>query len=318
MLSSLAPQPSGLAPVLSGLAPVLSSGSSAAAGAAPESLCHPLPEVRMMPRWNDGSTWNSGALWGPAAPASPLIPNPKRNKRTMKRQPYYPKLMPQQPEWHHNFASKLPGYATALGLDTAEVNAAVADNLLLAYALGDWITNVRNFAPSCTSALEDLTGGNGSEPFAFPAYAAPTPPALPSGITEVAPGALDRTFLLVKEIKGKKAYNETMGLDLRVVEEEDAAEHPRPEFALKTEAGDGCHCVKVRFKKFGHYAVAVYSKRGSGGWELLGIDSSSPYEDDRPLLVAGQPEIREYKLRFWDAGEENGDWTDVASITVSL
>jgi hypothetical protein len=36
------------------------------------------------------------------------------------------------------------------------------------------------------------------------------------------------------------------------------------------------------------------------------------------LLVAGQPEIREYKLRFWDAGAEIGDWTDVASTTVSL
>ena len=40
--------------------------------------------------------------------------------------------------------------------------------------------------------------------------------------------------------------------------------------------------------------------------------------NDRPLLVPGQPEIREYKLRFWDAGQENGDWTDVASATVSL
>jgi len=33
--------------------------------------------------------------------------------------------------------------------------------------------------------------------------------------------------------------------------------------------------------------------------------------------VAGQPEVREYRLRFWDAGEENGDWTNVASTTVS-
>ncbi len=271
-----------------------------------------------MPTWNSGSTWNSGILWGPAIPASPRIRNPKRQPHTMKRQPYYPKLQPQQPEWHHNLATKLPGYATALGLDTAEVNAAVADNLTLAYGLGDWITNVRKFAPACTAGLELLASGSGDGDFAFPGYTAPTPPPLPGGITAVLPGALDRTFLLVKEIKGKKAYTSAMGLDLRIVGEEDAAEHNRPEFNLKTEAGDGCHCVKIRFKKFGHTGVVIYSKRGSGGWELLGIDTVSPYQDERPLLVAGQPEIREYKLRFWDAGNENGDWTDVASITVSL
>jgi hypothetical protein len=80
----------------------------------------------------------------------------------------------------------------------------------------------------------------------------------------------------------------------------------------------GCQCVKVRYKKFGHYAVAIYSKRGTGDWVLLSIDSASPYLDERPLMVDGQPEIRQYRLRFWDAGSENGDWSDVATITVSL
>ena len=77
-------------------------------------------------------------------------------------------------------------------------------------------------------------------------------------------------------------------------------------------------CGKLRPKKFGHYAVAIYSKRGTGGWELLAISTASPYEDERPLLVPGQPEIREYKMRFWDDGTENGDWTDVATVTVSV
>ncbi|MFO1481861.1 MAG: hypothetical protein U1F71_00720 [Verrucomicrobiaceae bacterium] len=235
----------------------------------------------------------------------------------MKRNEYYPRLLGERPEWHNNFATKLPGYATALGLVTAQVNVAVADNVTLAYGLGDWITNVRNFAPSCTAALTLLSTGTGGEAFVFPTYAAPTAPTLPVGITEILPGALDRTFRLVQEIKSKAGYTEAIGLDLRIVGEEDAAEHARPEFTLKTEAGDGCHCVKVRFKKFGHMGVAVYGKRGGGAWELLGIDTNSPYEDERPLLVSGQPEIRDYKMRFWDAGEENGDWTDVASVTVS-
>lgn len=272
-----------------------------------------------MALWSSGLTWNSGVLWGPSAPATASPPrNPKTKRPTMKRNDYYPKLQPQRPEWHHNLATKLPGYATALGLTTAEVNAAVADNLMMAYALGDWITNVREFAPSCTASLDLLATGTGGEAFVFPTYAAPTPPTLPAGITGVLPGALDRIFLMVKNIKSKAGYTEAIGIDLGLIGEEDTAEHARPEFTLKTEAGDGCHCVKVRFKKFSHSAVVVYSKRGTGGWERLGAPQRSPFEDDRPLLVPGQPEIREYKLRFVDNDQENGDWTDVASITVSL
>jgi hypothetical protein len=37
----------------------------------------------------------------------------------------------------------------------------------------------------------------------------------------------------------------------------------------------------------------------------------------RPLLVAGQPEVRECRMRFWDQGTPNGDWTDVVKVTVS-
>ena len=45
-------------------------------------------------------------------------------------------------------------------------------------------------------------------------------------------------------------------------------------------------------------------------------DTESPYVDARPLLVAGQPETREYRMRFWDKGTPNGEWTDVAKETV--
>jgi hypothetical protein len=38
--------------------------------------------------------------------------------------------------------------------------------------------------------------------------------------------------------------------------------------------------------------------------------------DDRPLLVAGTPEVRKYRLRYWDKGLANGDWSATATITV--
>ena len=42
----------------------------------------------------------------------------------------------------------------------------------------------------------------------------------------------------------------------------------------------------------------------------------TPYIDNQPLLVANTPETREYRMSFWDGGEANGDWTDVAKVMV--
>jgi hypothetical protein len=75
--------------------------------------------------------------------------------------------------------------------------------------------------------------------------------------------------------------------------------------------------VKIVFRKFGRQGVVIHGKRGGGGWELLAIDLSSPYLDERPLLVAGQPELREYKLQYYDDAAPVGDFTTVMSVNVA-
>ena len=52
-------------------------------------------------------------------------------------------------------------------------------------------------------------------------------------------------------------------------------------------------------------------------WEFLATTTKSPYVDDRPLLNPAQAEVREHRARFRDQGAPNGDWCDVAKITVS-
>lgn len=269
-----------------------------------------------MPAWNSGQLWSSGTLWGPSPiPVPVLIPNNATKRKTMKRQVYYPKRLSAQPEWHSNYADRLLEKGADLGLLAAEVTASANDSRHLAYSLGPWLTKVRDFGPGSTGELDTLKYGTGPAPYELPAFTAPTPPA---GLTPVLPGALSRIFRYVQTIKAAPGYTEGLGLLLGIVGSEDSTEHDAPEFTVKTELGMGCQCVKLRPKKFGHYAVAVYSKRGAGGWELLAITTANPYEDERPLLVPGQPEIREYKMRFWDDGGENGDWTDVATVTVSV
>jgi hypothetical protein len=137
-------------------------------------------------------------------------------------------------------------------------------------------------------------------------------------VSAVPSGALRRIFAFVQTIKASPNYTEAIGLQLGIVGQEDAAEHPLPEFTVETERGDGsCQCVKIRFKKFGRQGVVIHSRRGGGAWEMLGIDLSSPYQDERPLLVAGQPEVREYRLQFYDDAAPVGGFTDVKTVTVT-
>ena len=75
--------------------------------------------------------------------------------------------------------------------------------------------------------------------------------------------------------------------------------------------------MRLTFFKYSHMGVHIESRRGNGLWEFLSVDTETPYLDERPLLGAGQPEVREYRMRFWDKGTPNGDWTDVSSVTVS-
>jgi hypothetical protein len=244
----------------------------------------------------------------------------------MKHKYYYPGPLAEQANWLGNFADKLGSYQTLLGLTAPQVTSGVADALYLKYAIGQWLTDVRTFAESTTQAIDVLSYGTSSGDYLLPAFSAPSlPPANPAATppvpatVPVKAGALTRLFDLVQIIKRSPGYEDSVGLDLGIIGSEATSTATHPTFTLKTEGigAGGCHCVKIRIKRYGHYAVALYSRRGTGTWELLGIAAKAVYEDERPLLTPGQPEIREYRAIFWDAGAENGSFSDPSAITVS-
>lgn len=232
----------------------------------------------------------------------------------MKRQRYFPSTLTARPEWFRNFADQLLAANATLGFITAEINPVVSDARFCEYASGTWLTAAREFGPAATAALEDFYTGSGTAPYVLPGF---TPPDLPDGVVAVPAGALERIFAFVKTIKARSTYTEAIGLQLGIVGQEDATEHPLPEFTLKQERAEGCQCVKVSFKKFGRQGVVIWCRRGGGAWEMLGIDLNTPYLDERPLLVAGQPEVREYRLQYYDDSAPTGDFTPVQSVTVT-
>ena len=60
----------------------------------------------------------------------------------------------------------------------------------------------------------------------------------------------------------------------------------------------------------------MINKRNNSAWEFLGIDTETPYDDEHPLLAANTAGTREYRLRFWDKGAPNGDWSAVQRVPV--
>ena len=234
----------------------------------------------------------------------------------MKRHPFFPRTVDARPEWFDNYATQLPIANAVLLLAAPSVTASVADARYLQYASGSWLTATREYGPTCTAALDDLFNGTGGTPFVLPPF---TVPALPAGVSAVLAGALTRIFSFVQTIKASAHYTEALGLQLGIVGPEDVPTPMPggPQFTLTVEQGVGSQMVRVKFTKAGHMGVAIHSRRGTGDWVLLGIDTSSPYLDERPLAAAGVPEVREYRLRFWDDGSETGDWSDVARVTVA-
>jgi hypothetical protein len=66
-----------------------------------------------------------------------------------------------------------------------------------------------------------------------------------------------------------------------------------------------------------HTVLQDYQSRTNGGeWFALGADNSKPHYDPRPLLDPALPEVREYRLRWWDKGEPNGEFSPVQKIVV--
>ncbi|MBD0370055.1 MAG: hypothetical protein ICV60_04420 [Pyrinomonadaceae bacterium] len=76
--------------------------------------------------------------------------------------------------------------------------------------------------------------------------------------------------------------------------------------------------VRIEFVKRNFDGVLIESRRtGEMEWAQLGTDNYSPYLDSRPPRTQGQPEVREYRLRYLSRDEAVGQWSDIISVTTT-
>ncbi len=206
-----------------------------------------------------------------------------------------------------NFNQKLPSYATLLGITAPEVTASLDDATFMSYvfiSVGQSKTYGQGWV-----AYKDLARDGGVGSLAV----TPVPVAGPGAITVVEPGIEERFRLLAKRIKGSPNYTKAIGEDLGIEVAQSTTEATTTVLKVKLE---GDYPV-ISFTKSKAAGIRLYSKRGSeAAFSFLATDTQSPYVDNRPNLVPGTPEKREYYAFLFDDDAVIGVQSATISITV--
>jgi hypothetical protein len=271
-------------------------------------------------KWDDPNLrWASPAyLLEPGDPGyvPPMSVNTNKTKhKKMKRNTYYPIRRGDQILWMGNFSNKLPGYATLLGLTAAQATAAGADCGWIIYILQTWLPALRTWAQSGTDAAEEAQTGTGTAAQTLPVF---TPPALPTGVVAVAPGALTRIFALVQLIKDSGKCTDTIATNLGIIGSVQTGPDLTTVQPTIDAAVSGSH-VDVAWGWGGHVAYLdsceIQVDRGDGkGYGLLTIDTTPGYTDTQPF-PAGKA-IWTYKAIYRVDDVQVGHWSSPVSTTV--
>jgi len=119
---------------------------------------------------------------------------------------------------------------------------------------------------------------------------------------------------LARRVRGHRDFTEALGLHLRIVAGEDSTDMKAAQPKLRGRALPHSQ-VEISFEKSRSEGVDIYGQReGDADWVFLGRDTFSPYLDERPPLVAGQPEIRHYKAVYVVKDKPVGRFSNEISV----
>jgi hypothetical protein len=228
----------------------------------------------------------------------------------MAKDPYLPASDNEKSIWLNSFSSQFVSLGLSLGFTPEEITAVVTDANAFSYAIA-LVEAGKNYAQQCTAFKDDLRDGAiGATPLAFPVFIAPVNPP-----TAVATGIFKRIAAVVKRIKSNSLYTEAMGKSLGIVgtEVNPDLSDAKPVLAITQTGGK----VVIKYTKGYADGLRILSKRGSEtNYSLLTIVTKNTFEDTRPNLTPGQPEVRYYTAYYLQADVVVGLVSDVVTVTV--
>jgi hypothetical protein len=130
-------------------------------------------------------------------------------------------------------------------------------------------------------------------------------------------GSQKNARALAQRIKKSLTYTTMIGDQLGIEGPEDSVDMTQQKPTLDASPKLG-GVVEIGFNKMDAEGVHIYGMRdGEAGFTLLASETHSPYVDNRPLLTAGKPEVRQYKAMFFLGKSEIGLPSDVVPATAA-
>lgn len=229
----------------------------------------------------------------------------------MKRSPWFSNNRASRRALFSNVKSKINDYAEALGLSPADV----ARILLICDTFLAVDSYVESHKASMESLIEwrDMVYEDDKEGLAPPppAFTAFTP--LPGMFC----GIFDEFRRSVEQWKAAKGYTMAIGEDLMIVGN---IEPPRPSdiypnIAVETRPN---YAVKISGKMQGMNAVRIeYQRKGSTGFQMVGILTSLVGEIVITPAAPGQPEAGVIRAIYLKKNESFGDYSPNYPVTIS-
>jgi hypothetical protein len=218
----------------------------------------------------------------------------------------------QQVDWLTNFVFKCnAALLTTLGFNAADIAAIPGELVALTNAASLSLQNsdlLRNDSSELVALKRRVFDGDAPpNPQADPAAVIPFTVTVASGsITGY--GVVPYINNLVARIKASPAFTEAIGADLDCLPGSGNSPPTKP-LLLGTPQPVGQ--VRITFSLYSYDGLEIQSRRGAEAiWSQFAVAVTSPYIDTRPLLVAGQPEMRHYRAMYMQGNAPVGELSD--------
>ncbi|MEI6184894.1 MAG: hypothetical protein WCP65_05145 [Bacteroidota bacterium] len=232
----------------------------------------------------------------------------------MRKKPYLPKGNAQKGIWLSNLRNKLTvALATKLGITIDEI--AVLNDDTEVYNYGLLLAAAgKTFEHQCVSFHQSMKSPQqGIIPVTIPVFELNV--IVPKAVTT---GIFTRVSALVKKIKLSVHCTDDINKALGIIGAEPAAksgqEDVMPVLSAKVVAGQ----VKIKYIKATNDGIKLECRRGTETeFTILDKINKPVYFDKRELLIAGQPEKRDYRACFFIGDKLVGQLSAVITITVA-
>lgn len=261
-------------------------------------------------RWGDPSYVLEPGDPGYVDPNPTPVLTQKRKRNTMPKQDYLNKSDAAFSAQMQTFKTNIGGYATTLGVSTAQVTSQANDTDYFAYVLACQQT-MQNGAQQWT-AWKNLVRGGGTPP----ATGVPVAPVFPESVTSVPLGIEVRFRALVKQIKSHPNYNDAIGEALGI----EGSQHTGPDLTTIQPQFDvtlsgGQVVVNWDWQGYSQFLdmCELQVDRGQG-FVLLAMDTTPGYTDTAPFPATAAKWT--YRAIYRVGDQRVGQWSNPVSITV--